>query len=462
MSVADNGRPTGVSYSGVDFPFVLPSADVKGLFADFHLVHRVKEVVVPLRVKWLYGFRQPTSAASSESGSSSDGLPDSIHASDLLVVDAADRVIFDSTKASEYKSHDWDSRFRIHEWISDTAVCKVVQHTSGPDGYGEYPNQWTPESAVLDERCSELLPDQVLAFKVNDQLITGAIEIQGGYNVEAVLTEVAFKPGKAYRNLVTVTADPGLGDGLFPSCQEPDLSIRRVNQQRPDEYHNLLLSAKDCYWLERPANVSGGLATPTLLNGLKVNNDCRPCCECDDFVNTYMGIRKLYDKYKVLGVRSNVVRNQYVENRDRWLADKECRADHPARVSFLPYYPKGGYISAGYCNSTGQCVGKLKLEIEFQTNLNFTGKVKKSTVLWYPTSGGHPEFYTLGGDWPIYYAIWEPVDTARMARVKFQMTWKDAPVGARVKVIVRPYINDSPTPQPEATITRHLIIEEPD
>jgi len=459
VSVADNGRPTGVSYSGTDFPFVTPSADVKGLFADFHLGHRVADAVLPLRVKWLSGFRQPTSAASSESGSSSSGLPDSTHDSDLLVVDAADRVVFDSTKAYAYKANDWDDRFRIHEWISDDAVCKVVQHTAGPDGYGEYPNQWTPERAVLDERCSEVWPRQVLAFKVNGQLITGPVEIQGGYNVDAVLTETVDKPGKPYRNLVTVTAEPGLGEGLFPSCQEPELSIRRINQQSPDQHHNLLLAANACYWLERPAVVSGGLATPTLLNGLKVNNDCRPCCECDDFVNTYMGIRKLYDKYKEIGVRSNTVRSQYVENRDRWLNDKQCRADHPARVSFLPYYPKGGYISAGYCNSEGACLAKLKLEIEFDTNLPFTGKVKKSTVLWYPTDGGQPEFYTLGGAWPKYYAIWEPVDTARLARVKFQMKWDDAPHGARVKVTVRPFVNDSPTPQPEATITRHLILE---
>lgn len=462
MSVADNGRPTGVSYTGTHFPFVDPSADVRGLFADLHLGHRVADVVLPLRVKWLYGFRQPSSATSSESGSSSSGLPDASHDSDILIVDAADREVFDSTKAYAYKAHDWDDRFRVHEWIADGAVCKVIQHTAGPDGYGEYPNQWTPERAVLDERCSEVWPEQVLAFKVNGDLIVGAVEIEGGYNVDLNLNETVDRPGKAFRNVVQVTAEPGLGEGLFPSCQEPELSIRRVNQQPPDQYNNLLLSATQCYWLERPAVISDGVATPTVANGLKVNNDCRPCCACDDFVNTYMGIRRLYDTFRALGRRAQTVKGQYVDNRDRWLADKDCRADHPARVAFLPYAPRGGNVSAGYCNSTGGCIGKLKLEIEFETNGVFTGVVKKSTVLWYPTDGGHPEFYTLGGAWPLYYAIWEPVDTARLAKLKFQINFPGAPENARVKVIVRPFVNDSPTPQPEATIARHLIISEPE
>lgn len=446
MSVVDGGRPTGVSYSGSHFPLVDPSADVRGLLADFYVAHRDGGFALPFRLASVTGLTQPPVAPT--------GRP-----SEVVVVDADGATVFDSTAAADYAIRLW-GRFTIHEWVGERAVCRAVQHNSGPEADGTYPGSFAPERAVLDERCVEQWPRSLEAVVVNGQTLTGAVELLNGYNCDLRLLERVVAPGRAFRNRAQLTLSPGGGQGLYPGCEDQLPVLRRINQVGPDPYGNFLLAAADCYWLSRDgqAGLGGGFTFAQYLDhGVRLNNDCLPCCSCDDFVNTYRGIRRLYDAFRELGGRANAARDQYVANRDRWLAEKDRRAASPIRVSMLPFRPGAVQVGVGYCNGTGGCLGSVELKMTFTTS-GPAGEADKPTSVWYPTDGCRPELGTLAGTYPEYRMKWEPVDTGRTAKAKFQAYFPGATAADWAKLEVKAYVNGEAAPSAADDITRTFLV----
>lgn len=90
----DGRRGIGVNQpqSGLDYPLIAPSADIQYLLADFYLAYEdtAQEFVHPLRVKWLYGVGCAPNTAPS-------WAPTPTHAADILIVDATNRTVFNST-----------------------------------------------------------------------------------------------------------------------------------------------------------------------------------------------------------------------------------------------------------------------------------------------------------------------------------------------------------------------------
>lgn len=454
MSVADGGRPTGVEYSGFHFPLVNPSEDVRGLLADFYVAYRDPDraFTPPLRLSHVANLAQPASASRA----------------DVVVVDADGTEVVDTADLADYASRAFGGRFQIHEWVGTWVVVRAVQHAAGPTGPLTFPAAFAPAHAVLDERCAERWPDTVTAFKVNDQVITGGVELENGYNTDLVHLETVNVPGKAYRARVQLSAAAGSGDGLYPACGDTERVIRRINQVGPDEHGGFLVAAADCYWLSRDGTAGpGGTLEGYLANGLRVNNDCAPCCNCDDYVNTYAGIRRLYERFKVLGARSQAVRAVHAANIQRWLGEKECRANNPIRLSMLPYRPGGLNIVAGYCNNSGTCLRKVKLVIEFETSNDpesegdpayAAGAVDQDTVLWYPTDGKKPELVDLPREYRRYEMTWEPVDTARTAKVRVQMGFTGVTRADWGKMTVSAYVDDAEEPDAVDDITRTFLV----
>lgn len=448
--VAEGGYGVGVDPLGSAYPFVNPSEDLNGLVADFYLGHRVTTITLPLRIDWLYGVTQPPGegSTSSEAGSSLPGLPDPTHAADLRVVDADDAVVFLSTTASTYRFRDW-GRFRIHEWLADDAVCRLLQHLGAhdPEDERETPVQFTPEDGTLDERTHEVWPGQVLQLIADGVEIDGEVRLVNGYNAEFRPGEPSRRDGRPAETKVFTALAAGLGEGTYPACEDPVTVVRHINGVGPDALGNFTLSAVECYRLGRPgttAVVDGQrLFTPTQAAGLAVANDCTPCCTCDDYVNTYRGVVRLHEEYKVLGVRAQGVRAIYASNRERWLAQKECREGHPLRVVLLPYKGCGTScvaVAASLGNTASACRGPARLELSFQTS-GPTATIDEESVLLY-NSQGTPVPYTLGGAWPDVRAVWDLLDPARAGKVRFQFCLDGVVDGDWVQVTATAYIND--------------------
>ena len=102
--------------SGLDYPLVAPSADIKYLLADLHLAYddageydpQVTPAAHPLRIKYLYG-------AGCIENTPPAGFPTTAHAADIVIVDANERVILDTTAgAVTFNAQDWSADYRIY------------------------------------------------------------------------------------------------------------------------------------------------------------------------------------------------------------------------------------------------------------------------------------------------------------------------------------------------------------
>ena len=425
--VAEGGYGTGVNPTGTHFPFIREVASIKGLFTDMYLGHKVTSAVLPLRLSIISGFVQPPTGSRAN----------------VVIVDANGDTVFNSAAVVDYRYADWSSRFRIHEWLADDAICRVVQHSGQNDAEDVigYPSSQTLTNAILDERVTELWPDSVTKLIVNNQEITGDVEIISGYNFTTSLTSVERGGGAARVNNVVVGAEAGTGDGFTPGCTEEELlapPIRRINQIKPSEAGDFTFTATECLWLANPGStyVDG---TDTKISfdleaagkkGFILKNSCQPCCTCDDFVNTYKAIQNLYDTYAALGQRSAVLRDKHAENISRWLSQKTCRESSIVKLSVLPFNIREdscAKIAVGICNGYQACRGEMELELNFETPTGLSGFVNNETVFIYDSGGAQAESYELEGAWPDYKIRWPVIESQRLAKIKFDMVFSRVP-----------------------------------
>lgn len=139
-------QPIGVNQppgGGTNYPFVQPSSDIQYLLGDLFVSFDDLDdtYVFPLKVSWMYGFG--TNAVAPPAG-----YPAPTHAQDIIVTDANDVVVFDSTTATKFTSDVWDSRLLILEWTNTDSILRCVQHT-----------EWT--QADIDDGLDKVYDDYI-------------------------------------------------------------------------------------------------------------------------------------------------------------------------------------------------------------------------------------------------------------------------------------------------------------
>lgn len=447
--VTDGGRGVGVEASGTNFPFVAPSDDIKGLLADFYLSHSVRTIVLPLRITWLHGFCNAQSSCTSETSAPSDS-PDPIHDADLVVKDSAGTVVFDSTVAAVFRSKSWGDRFRLYEWEADAAVCRALVHTGteNEEDARVFESEIIPENGVLDERTHEILPEQVTILRVSGEAFTDQVDWVRGYNVNF---EEVVPTGRSRRSRhrIVMTAQPGGGEGRYPSCEEPTEDIRRINGIGVGPSGDFIMSAAGCYWVERPVTFQDATAT-VLPAAIRLNNNCGPCCECDDYEKTYQGVRRLYAQFKEIGRRGEVVRGNFRENIARWNAQRECRKNDPTRVTAAA--SSDGYfgVAVSYCNTDDVCKYELDLKLTFSHSQGKVGVMVPCMTTVNTYSGG-VERKELYGSWNEWGNYWAALDKGRSLVMATRLRFTDVEPGDSVTVTATPYI--AGVAQPSATTT---------
>lgn len=455
--VSSGGKGTGVNPRGTDFPFVAPSEDLRGLIADAYLAYE-DPVTLPLRLASITGLHKAfdfasASSADSQSSASGDASGNPV---DVIIRDAEDTVIFDSAE-TEYTAADFGDRLRIHEWRSDIAVCRIVQHTAfhQPEDEVVVPATLEPEAGELDSRVSMQMPARVTSLRVGVSTIDESIVLQSGYNMEMELAEPAAA-GLRSRQGILLSAVPGTGLGRFNNCEAQDLFIKRINQVSPTPAGDFLLAAHDCYWVRQPAAVGTGprTVTPTAAS-LQFGNDCDPCCECEDFVSVYAGVRRVRDQFAAIGDTAESTRDLYHENRDRWLAAKECVENNVVRVVTFPHQ---NFIEVGVavCNLTQECATDIEMELVVTVNCDdppvptiVSCSTLKSDVR------GQWEYYdmsTVPADQgssssavpeqgPPWYAAWDALNPGYSARLRTRLEFP-ADMDCSVTVTVKGWIGN--------------------
>jgi hypothetical protein len=456
---------TGVTQGepGLDYPLVSPSENVRYLLADLNICIEKRNVTSPLRIYWLKGFGEATGDTVS-----SGYQPVSTHAQDIVIMDAANQVVFDSTVAGmSHETREWTDRISVTMWRHATiGTVTVVWHTAW--NYNLDPVPFTYKSAffpnaVIDERTVTILPDRLRSLTVVlDNFRRTGVEFHAGYNVSITPDYPTPVDGGRQVTRLNFVATPGAGLGLFPGCEPEPLVIRTFNGVGPTTEGDFFMSATDCYWVRRPTVVVGaGVTLPTnevlpgssptsnlphpaagsarnlpgwptngspALAHLQVGNDCIACCDCPDYVDAANYLNYVRDRYHAVGVGFETSRDQYHVNRERWLAAADCFTRYPLRVRMLAQVCPFLDIAIQFCNQTQECKTDVLMTITFTSSPG--GAIAEEVPGYTFIKGGSTvpgrrtvveERVQMTGSWPTFSAYFDAVQPSQSVYARFRL-----------------------------------------
>lgn len=422
--LTNGGVGTGVNPYGKDYPFVAPGSDLRGLFSDLWLCHD-QDVALPLRVVWLYGFaRYLEDPLPSPVAAEGPYTPE--NATDLVIVDADDVVVFDST-AADYAATDFGDRLRVHEWQTATAVCRVVQHTAfrKASDVVEFEQEIEPENGELHSRTWARMPERIRSIRVSDDnYLTGGIVLRNGWNTLLnALPSQAFKARGGHR--LEISAAPGSGLGRFPDCEEPSPLLRRINGVAADQWGNLDLSATGCYYVRQPTEVvdESPRVVDVTPNTLRIGNDCGVCCECDDYINVYTALRRLHTRYRTMGQTIEQMRRTHAANVARWTANAACRQGTVLRVATIPLGVDFMDVAASICNNSPTCLYDVEVTLAVTVNnpQQPTIPAPGSCTTFASNAQGQTLPYELAQTEEGFVSFWDVLEPGAAGRIRFRL-----------------------------------------
>ena len=396
MSNIRGRQPIGINQppgGGSLYPFVNPSDDIKYLLGDFFISFDDLEdnVVYPLRIKWLYGF-------GSNSVSPISGYPVPAHAQDIIVVDANNLVVFDSTTATSFKTDDWDSRLTIVEWESDSVVCRCTFHyewTAADIADGNditYDNYIEPTNSELQADTWYKMPKRVTSFVVGlNSIAKNKVIFREGYNIGLnagggvpLLTAAlpvfvqtkTLTEGTRLSNQITLDATPGSGLGVYTGCDNITTTVKKLNGQVGNSHQNFLLDSEACIRNQRPVGVVNYVnrevaygdfyLNPTQsAAALKLSNDCTCCCACEYFARTYQGLKRQWFLYRDVAQAAETARDNYAKNIDRWNIQKQIREADNIRIRISVDGNCKLRYGVALCNSSKCCLQNVRFYFTF-------------------------------------------------------------------------------------------------
>ena len=406
MAVAANYDSSG-AVNGISFPLINPSSDIQGMFEDMSLYSEsIGNYKSPFRISSVTGFQFATPSQAS-----------------LIVLDNDGEEVVNTTGMDFYQEA-WGSNRVIYTWKNSTKFLSVVQYV----GYGAVlrQNSFSPISAVIDSRVYLSNSKKVSSVTVGGQTYTGDIKLVAGNNISFLNIDSVNTEGSRLRNLVQVSSSPGYGTGIYSECPPDCVSdyTTAINGIRPDDFGNFYMVFKDCYSSTLPGVGNKTVYQPTYANQVKVNNNCLPCCECNDFVKAYKGIKKLHEAYKILGNRAMVVRATHYKNQARWEDGKTCREGYSMRSFVLPGNNGIASVLVSFCNTTPSLVGPVVISVSITASGpsgTWLGEIKKNSTIWYPQDSSSPKVITPEGTWPNFKFRWDVLRPGSSAKVKFSI-----------------------------------------
>ena len=442
----DGRRGVGVNQpqSGLDYPLIAPSPDIQYLLADFYFAYEdtAQTVKHPLKIKWLYGVgcteNDPPAWA-----------PIPLNAADILIVDANNRTVFDSTALSaesatvNFDTWCWGLKknatncadsyaYRIYEWISESAICRLVAYQTWPpsaadvdaDSVRNYAINLAPVNAVVDERAVYKVPKRVTSFILPDlpavKLKKTAVDFVAGFNTQLTAGDEELRKLRKTHQ-ITFNVEPGAGLGKYEDCHNPDPPIYTINGiSGPD----VLITADKCLWLRIPTlfNNTSTALIPDKRGGHAtqlIGSNCPACCTCDDYVGLANYMNMTRDRYKKIGVDVNGVVLAHSNNIERWIAQRNCRTRNPIKVCMTAQRCPFMDVTVQFCNLCEKCVENVTLNLAFNANGNYATTVcGYTTVTAKDVKSG---LYQLGGSWPNYTANLGKVDAGNSASASFRL-----------------------------------------
>lgn len=380
--------------SGLDYPLVKPSEDIRYLLADFYLAYddpgeygppRIS-FKLPLRIKYLLN-------VGCEQNEIPAGAPTLVHDADIVIVDSDGRQVLNTaTTAATCGVRDWGADYKIYEWLTEDAVCRLVAHKTWKTGEPEprqYAQYLEPTNAVLDERAVEKMPRRLRSISVKQLTgtvtngpYTGKIRFKNSYNTEIVPAETTITDF-VVNTRIDFSAVAGTGIGYFPVCgsgydentNEPiPQPIKTINNIPANTAGDFLLASDDCMFIRRPTVLSGGGLQPSKTAHQQIGSDCGPCCVCPDYVNTALYLNQVAAQYQLIGQRAATVKKIHEDNIAKWVDKRACTVNNPLKLILVPQCCPLLDVVLMLCNPCQKCYLPSTLSLTLDApnqNVNF-------------------------------------------------------------------------------------------
>lgn len=286
----------------------------------------------------------------------------------ITITDANNATVVD-TLISAATTTAWGGDRIIYEWIGDTYVMRIVAVALGDLSV-----------AVLDPRTCDRLPARVKSLTVGVVNMQGAVDFKAGNNILLSGNDTVRTDGTKFVDQVNIDAVPGAGAGRVTGCDDAAVQIRRINQITPDCGGDFKIQVDDCFRPKLPLSVADGLATyyadglteAQAKAAIQLTSDCHPCRDCDYYVRTYRGLKRVWNRWKDAAGDAETTRDTFADNRSRWLASKECREANKTRMVLRTL--NNCKVSAGgsLCNATDECVRNVELRFTVDPLATYT------------------------------------------------------------------------------------------
>ncbi len=331
-------------HGGTDYPFV-GTSPLSGAVLDFYLSYDDQECA------YAFPFTLTLSGAT------------------LTVTEAGGATVAAVSIGLQTGSTAWGDR-TVYAWEDGQVVVRaVVRDDLLDDGEG-----------VLDPRTCDRLPARVRSLRVGLIRVSGPVVFQAGSNIDmAVVQPVDRADGGRFATQVTLDAVPGAGAGRVGGCEESEALVRRINRISPDCGGNFKIELGDCFRGQLPLFVSDvesnnriaqysgeGLTAEEAQAAVRLTNDCRACCGCDDYVRTYRGLKRMWDKWAEVSATGEAARDTYEENRARWMTKRACIIENPARMAVQGDKNCKVFAGGAYQNVTACCTTQVEIRFTVQ------------------------------------------------------------------------------------------------
>ena len=438
--------------SGLDYPLVAPSNDMQYLIADLHLSYddageydpETPKAAHPLRIKYLYGIGCVENTPTGD-------FPVSVHAADIVIVDAQNQIIIDTnTEDVAFNASAWGVDYRIYEWKTARAVCRLVAYTTWPnddnqqiddDTRQQYDKYLIPADARLDERAVYKMPKRLLTLRVrNGNAVSprynASVTVVNGYNTEIA---ASTQETKNFRNntKINFSAVAGTGLGRYGNCGgSVSVPITKINGLSGNN-GDFRLSGTDCLWVRRPVSVAVEppyAVNPSATAHQQIGADCSPCCGCDDYVDTAKYMNDTSYRYKLIGQRADNVRTEHENNIARWLDQRACSVQRPLRLFLVPQRCAYMDVVMMLCNPCATCIAQSRLTVtldvsgdlvalpEQQTPVQVTPSLECGhTAMYAPGIRGGAMGITVSSDGRNYTAVFPQIAAGASAYVQFRV-----------------------------------------
>lgn len=371
--------------SGLDYPLVAPTEDVRYLIADFQLSFddlgeygAGAKAVPPFKIKHLYN-------VGCEDAGQPDGFPTPRHAdkADIQIVDSAGLVVFDTFSGVTADSiKDWGDDYKLYSWIKGNQVCSMLVYTTWqPDaattGEGPLPRYYakylTPLNAQLDPRAVYKMPKRLRSLSVKSSPncntvcgpYTGRISFRNGFNTTLTTADTTINNFRV-NTAITFSAIAGSGAGKYSNCPDTSIvaqSITKINGATAPG-GDFVIAATDCLWAKKPTTRPAGAAyvipSPTVPQ--QIGGNCGPCCKCEDYAAAAEEINRVQAFYVQIGDRVNNVKFQHEANIERWLAQQSCSIN-PLKLLLVPQRCPYMDVVAMICNPCQECINNSLITV---------------------------------------------------------------------------------------------------